>query len=254
MWQDEDVGDLSPGARLLFIGLITMADDEGRLRELPAAILGHIFPSDNVSLTKLSRWLGDIERAGMIVRYTVEQKRYIALRRWTKHQKVDRPNASDLPAPPADLSSINRRSIHDPIVDQSRSLREGASGPVLSGPDPVEEQHDSRSEDDRAIFDYWAEQCRHPGAKPTKDRLAKIRSRRNEGYTVDEIHQAIDGAAKAAHVNDAGRRFDDIELICRNGSKLESFIGRAVPRAQGGNGTVSQPKRDYSEYDRAAGL
>ncbi len=33
-------------------------------------------------------------------------------------------------------------------------------------------------------------------------------------------------AARAAFVNDDGKRFDDFELIFRNGSKLESFIQR----------------------------
>lgn len=46
LWQNEKVGDLSHGARLLFVGLITMADDEGRFRARPSVILGHVFPYD----------------------------------------------------------------------------------------------------------------------------------------------------------------------------------------------------------------
>ena len=75
-------------------------------------------------------------------------------------------------------------------------------------------------------FAYWQERCRHPTAKLTAERRRKIEARLREGYTVDDIRRAIDGAAKAAFVNDHGRRFDDIELICRSGSKLEGFMGR----------------------------
>jgi hypothetical protein len=64
MWADEKVGQLSRDARLLFVGLITMADDEGRLRGCPAAILGHVFPYDDDALRKLDGMAcGDRRRA-----------------------------------------------------------------------------------------------------------------------------------------------------------------------------------------------
>lgn len=76
-------------------------------------------------------------------------------------------------------------------------------------------------------FAYWQERCDHPTAKLTADRRSKIEGRLREGYSGADIRKAIDGAARAAFVNDQGKRFDDIELICRNGSKLESFMARA---------------------------
>lgn len=82
------------------------------------------------------------------------------------------------------------------------------------------------------LFAYWQQQCGHPEAKLSQDRRGKIRARLAEGRTVEEVRKGIDGAANAAHVNDAGQRFDDIELICRSGSKLESFIGRAELRRE----------------------
>lgn len=229
MWADERVGDLTHGARLLFVGLITMADDEGRLRELPAAILGHIFPYDEVSAMKLSRWLSEVEKSGMVVRYSAGGKRYIAFRHWSRHQKVDRPNSSELPPPVFDESSSNHstkdlRASSDPFDDDSRSLRAGAD-PIRSDPDPISS---SKTTDARALFDYWQQACDHPAALFTDDRRRKVEARLKEGYTVGQIREAIDGAARAAFVNDAGQRFDDIELICRNGSKLESFIRRAT--------------------------
>lgn len=233
MWADECVGDLCHGARLLLVGLITMADDEGRLRELPAAILGHVFPYDEVSTTKLARWLSDVEAGGMIVRYAHASKRYIAFRHWTRHQKVDRPSESDLPAPPEFVeSSTNGSTIGRGLIDDhSRSLRGGAD-PIRSDPDPI-----------LILFDYWRERCEHLQARPTKDRLAKIRARRSEGYTDEQIREAINGAARGAFVNDTGKRFDDIELICRNGTKLESFIDRATSRPAAGSTSELDRKR-----------
>ena len=67
LWQDEKIGNLSRDARLLFIGLVTMADDEGRLRALPALILGHVFPYDTDALRKLEQWLEEIAHSGLVV-------------------------------------------------------------------------------------------------------------------------------------------------------------------------------------------
>lgn len=104
MWHDEAFGSLTPQARLLFIGLITMADDEGRLRDLPAAIIGHVFPYDSVPPAKVDRWLEELNHADLIVRYDVGEHSYIALRSWSKHQKINRATESRLPAPPTERS------------------------------------------------------------------------------------------------------------------------------------------------------
>lgn len=87
------------------------------------------------------------------------------------------------------------------------------------------------------LFQHWQAACGHPTAKLTNDRRGKVQARLKEGYTEAQIRTAIDGAARAAFVNDDGKRFDDLELICRSGSKLEGFIDRAStdpPAAAGG--------------------
>lgn len=76
------------------------------------------------------------------------------------------------------------------------------------------------------LFQYWARTCQREKARPTDERLRAIRARLQEGYSAVEIRAAIDGAAVGAFVNEQGKRYDDITLICRNGAKLEDFIGR----------------------------
>ena len=45
-WIDEKLGTISPLARLLFMGLISNSDDEGRLPGHPALIKSQVFPYD----------------------------------------------------------------------------------------------------------------------------------------------------------------------------------------------------------------
>lgn len=79
----------------------------------------------------------------------------------------------------------------------------------------------------QSIFNYWRNATGHKQAKLTQDRARKIRARLREGYSVKFILTAIDGAAFAPHRNERGVPYDDLELICRNGSKLEQFHDRA---------------------------
>lgn len=99
MWQDEKVGQLGRDARLLFLVLISLADDEGRFRALPSMILGHGYPYDTDAAKKLDRWLSEVELAGLVDLYTVDGVRYGSLPGWS-HQKINRPSPSTLPEPP----------------------------------------------------------------------------------------------------------------------------------------------------------
>lgn len=99
-WADEAVADLSRDARLLLIGLISSADDEGRFLASMSAVSGYIFPHDEIPHTKLRKWMDEIEAAGIVRFYSVNRREYGAFPNWNKHQKINRPQASALPAPP----------------------------------------------------------------------------------------------------------------------------------------------------------
>ena len=78
------------------------------------------------------------------------------------------------------------------------------------------------------IFRYWVQVMSKRSPKPTKGRLAKIRSRLKDGYTIDQIKTAIDGCKNSSYhmgKNDSGKRYDCLTLICRSAEKLEQFIG-----------------------------
>lgn len=127
MWQDEKIGGLTRDARLLFIGLITMADDEGRLRGLPALILGHVFPYDDIAPRKLAAWMGEITDAGLATTYTVGVVPYVSLTGWGKHQVINKPTPSDVP-PPVSITEDARSALA--VVPEVSSPRAQASAPA----------------------------------------------------------------------------------------------------------------------------
>lgn len=110
--ESESIGRLSLQGRLLFILLFTLADDEGRLRGAPKLVASQIYPYDDDAPVHIESWLKEVEREGMIVRYEANGAKYIFITNWLKHQKIDKPSKSKLPAPP-DVSDRILRSFYE---------------------------------------------------------------------------------------------------------------------------------------------
>lgn len=106
MPHDEAVGECSREARLLFVNLMLQADDAGRLRLAPAAVIGNAYPYDaDVTPPKLRKWLDELHDAGLILIYEHDGREYAWLRGWRANQKINRPTASKLPCPPDPAAS-----------------------------------------------------------------------------------------------------------------------------------------------------
>jgi hypothetical protein len=109
-WADEAVAELSRDARLMLVGLISAADDDGRFLASIAAISGYIFPHDDLPASKIKKWLDEIESVGIIKLYTVGRREYGYFPKYDKHQRISKPQPSTLPAPT--MNGASRESVH----------------------------------------------------------------------------------------------------------------------------------------------
>ena len=82
-FHNEALGDLEPLARLLFAGLWTIADREGRLEDRPRRIKIEVLPYDECDADALLAALAD---AGFITRYRIGDSAFIAIPAFLKHQ------------------------------------------------------------------------------------------------------------------------------------------------------------------------
>lgn len=98
-WGSGDIKPLSRDARLLFVGLISMADDEGRFLGALNAINGFVYPNDDLPTAKVRRWLGELVDGGIVHLYECDGVTYGCLPSWHKHQAINRPSESKYPAP-----------------------------------------------------------------------------------------------------------------------------------------------------------
>ncbi|MFE4420380.1 HNH endonuclease [Streptomyces sp. NPDC056817] len=102
-WEDELLGVMPRDARLLFIATFNMADDEGILRWTPAYIKAQAFIyDDDLSLKHVEELMTMLTDAGMVFPYIggVARQQMAVVVNFRKHQKINRPQKSKLPAPP----------------------------------------------------------------------------------------------------------------------------------------------------------
>jgi len=84
------------------------------------------------------------------------------------------------------------------------------------------------------LFSFWQKTLKHPKAILSADRLKKIKARLKEGYPPERIKSAILGIANSPHnmgINEHGKKYDDIELICRTGSNVDRFADMETTEA-----------------------
>lgn len=99
---DDEISELKFSIRLLFIGLWTLADREGRLLYKPKRIKAAIFPYDNIDIVSA---LDQLQNAGFIVCYDFENEynttaKAIQILSFKKHQIPNvREPQSTIPAP-----------------------------------------------------------------------------------------------------------------------------------------------------------
>lgn len=91
----------------------------------------------------------------------------------------------------------------------------------------------NREDEVRAVFAAY--QRHHPRAKLDAKRRSRIEDRLKDGYTIEELAQAIDGCHGSEWhrgQNDRGRRYTGLELILRDADHVEEFIALGRPVAE----------------------
>ena len=100
IWASVQFSKLSNEAKLLYIGMITIADDQGKLNGSPAYLRGQIFPyEDTLSVAQMEKIIQEIKKQKIIHCYKVKGTDYIAHPNWTRYQKLrkDRVKESEIP-------------------------------------------------------------------------------------------------------------------------------------------------------------
>lgn len=184
-WTDEKLGECSIQERLLFMGLISHADDEGYGRANPKLLRSSIFPYDDLRASDFEKWLSNLGGLNLVVLYTVNGQAYYYLPNFTKHQTINKPTKSDLPKPlPDNYGSATVGLPEDYLLkEEKRKEEKGKEENILPGAETPPDRQPERQPvitltlNDKTEYPIYEEQCQEwAGLYPAVDVIQQLRS------------------------------------------------------------------------------
>ncbi|MBS1169533.1 MAG: hypothetical protein H6R01_451 [Burkholderiaceae bacterium] len=187
---NDDLAEIDPLGRLLFIGLWTIADRDGRLEDRPKRIKAEVLPYDSCDADSL---LDDLQKRDFILRYEVDGTGYIQITNFTKHQNPHQKEAgSTIPAPDkhrtstgqdTTLTGTSRADSPSPITDSGFPSEDSSSASLPTGQYP------------ESFEQAWSLYPSRPGASK-KDAFKAWKARKKAGASDDEMIQGVIRYAK----------------------------------------------------------
>lgn len=147
-FKNEDLVELPFEYRLLFAGLWTIADRDGRLEDRAKRIKMEIFPADDVNV---EAGLDKLAAAGLIDRYEVDGLRFIEIANFNKHQHPhfkEQPSVIP-PKPNKDAGSVDAlgkpeaSSVQAGLLSYHPTTLPPSNAAVAAGDDLAEAEHQS---------------------------------------------------------------------------------------------------------------
>ncbi|EMI4427822.1 hypothetical protein V6478_001175 [Providencia rettgeri] len=119
---NDDLAECEPLARILFVGLWTVADREGRLEDKPRKIKAMVLPYDDADCDKL---LAQLHGKNFITRYAVDGNEFIQINNWKKHQNPHmKEAASEIPeqvTQPTDIKEAPEKHYTSTVQEQEEN-------------------------------------------------------------------------------------------------------------------------------------
>lgn len=249
---NEDLAELGPDGMLLFAGLWTLADRDGRLEDRPKRIKGQLFPYFDFDV---DGYLDALQTRGFITRYEVDGARYVQVVNFGKHQSPHiKEGASVIPAPDMHQTStrLSEEKPHETVAPDKSD-----TSPVQA-PDKHPLIPDSLIPDslivDSGLPESGADAPRKAKRafefpedwQPTdKDRAWAV----GQGYSAEVIARGTTMCVR--HHRGKGNVFKDHSMTWRNWMDREWDFGpaRASP-----NGPASPKRAGPADFARLAGM
>lgn len=119
-WTDPKILECSTNARLLFLGMLNFADDEGNIEGSSKSIKAKIFPTDDIEIEPL---LDELWNQCLINDYVVNKQKYYNIQSFKKHQKIDRPGKPRCPL--YEDSTNTPRVLDEPSPPEGKGSSKG---------------------------------------------------------------------------------------------------------------------------------
>ena len=212
--------------KLVFIGLFSNADDEGRGRANPTYLKSILFPyEESIRSADIDKTLSEISSNMSVVFYSCNGSSYYSLTKWHDWQKIEKPQDSKLPA-----YDENNKEIQLLFHDQSVNNRR----PVV--PNKKEENRKEKEEKRNRIKDKYNAICTNlPQVQKLTDKREKAIDKFLQEFTEEQFEQICVIANNSDFLtgkNDNGWKAD-FDFIMRTDKATSILEGKYNNKTQG---------------------
>lgn len=130
-WTDEKIAELPVESRLIYIATWNYADDIGVLKGSIKLLKSQILPYDyEIGLDTFSKWMDHLIQSRMLIPFEHKNEKYIYIRNFSQHQKIDKPSKPLIPKEELEQilivveHSSNSRGIVVPVNSNSKEEKE----------------------------------------------------------------------------------------------------------------------------------
>lgn len=198
----------SSDAEVLFYRLLVIADDFGCFDGRVEIVRARCYPLSLLRATdkRVAEWLADLERVGLLLRYSVDGRDYICLTKWVNHQRL-RDSKRRYPEPP--INNLRRLAAvggDSPPDRKPESELESEFEPESGSGDGDRKIPPAPSADGLALAEhaFGLVSQNHPNIPSLKDRKRRTaawakdvdRFLRSSGKTAEECRAFFDWLAQ----------------------------------------------------------
>lgn len=170
IWTNLQFSAVEVLGRLLYIGMVDFADDEGRMRADPRYLKAHIFPYDDIKIEKIKELRDKLatplpgQDESLIVLYDVQGNEYLYHPNWERYQPIrkDRLQPSKIPPPPKRKKLILLPEATSPVPQRS-TIGIPDDNQKREGKKVIQRKEEKKSKgiiysfenEIKTIFDFW---------------------------------------------------------------------------------------------------
>lgn len=248
LWTNPKFVACSIPARLLFVGLVTNADDGGRLTGHPTEVRLMVFPADRFTDAKVSGLISELAGVQLVHHYSVNGDSYIEIPKFGQHQDSRYVKPSSIPpfrvpdksSEVTDLPDSARigQQVDDHIyVDVDDHVDVHASPPARGVPAPKAQEtkaqrpRASASSSASEFAQFWQQYPRKIAKRKAEEafRRARLRSEDQQGF-LQRVLEAVSRQAASRQWLTEGGRYIPHPATWLNGDRWEDTV-EMDPRA-----------------------
>ena len=229
----DEIDKLTWFEEVLFYRLIVKCDDFGRYDGRPKIIKGQCFPLKDITVKDIEKGLNKLSAEGLVKLYTVDERPFLQLTTWSKHQTI-RNKKSKYP-------SVEEGKLQTSTLE-SNCMQLNANVPVIqSNPIRIQSEYNSPVSPDpltdvkncdsfaREVIDYLNEKT-GSSYRYSETSLRPIRARLKEKFTVENCKTVIDKKTEEWKGTEWEKYLRPETLF---GSKFENYLNAKSSRSVG---------------------